>query len=255
MPTAELYEKSYMHRDIVDGVYSSYETDFIITTSLDGHLKFWKKNYVGIEFVKHYKAHVGKITGVSVSHSGYHMATCSSKDNALKIFDVLNFDMIHFMKLQFTPLICEFINRFNHPELTLAVTEKDTGNIHILKAESKGEVLKTIKIHNFQITAMKFNEVYNTLITIDNSGMIEYSDVDTWEQPNNVKFAYKAETDLYTLTQNKLICLSLSISPNGKYMGMMCKDKMIRIFNFLTGKIYKTSRYRSISRSKTKRLS
>ena len=50
IPTSELYEKSYMHRDIVDGVYSSLETDFVITTSLDGHLKFWKKNYVGIEF-------------------------------------------------------------------------------------------------------------------------------------------------------------------------------------------------------------
>ena len=161
-----MYEKSYMHRDIVDGVYASIETDFIITTSLDGHLKFWKKNYIGIEFVKHYKAHQGKITGVVISHSGFHMATCSSKDDALKIFDILNFDMIHFMKLKFTPYICEFINTFNHPELILAVTEKDTGFIHILKAESKGEVTKTIKIHNYPITAIKYNEIFNTVIKI-----------------------------------------------------------------------------------------
>jgi peptidylprolyl isomerase domain and WD repeat-containing protein 1 len=34
-------------------------TGFIITTSVDGHVKFWKKKDVGIEFVKHFKAHLG----------------------------------------------------------------------------------------------------------------------------------------------------------------------------------------------------
>jgi len=235
-----MYEKSFQHRDVVDGVYSSTEADFIITTSLDGHLKFWKKNYIGIEAVKHYKAHQSKITGVSISPSGFHMATCSSKDDALKIFDILNFDMIHFMKLEFTPYLCEFLNKSNNPELILVVTEKNSGNMHIIKGESKGEILKTIKIHSFPILVMKFNVVYNTLITIDQSGMIEYSEPQTSELPSTVNFKYKAETDLYTLSQNKLTCLSLTVSPNGRFMAMMCKDKVIRIFNFLTGKIYKT---------------
>jgi hypothetical protein len=31
----------------------------MITTSVDGHLKFWKKNDKGIEFVKHFRAHIG----------------------------------------------------------------------------------------------------------------------------------------------------------------------------------------------------
>jgi peptidylprolyl isomerase domain and WD repeat-containing protein 1 len=37
--------------------------DFIITGSIDGHIKFWKKQQEGIEFVKHYRAHVGACDG------------------------------------------------------------------------------------------------------------------------------------------------------------------------------------------------
>lgn len=35
-------------------------SDFIITTSADGYLKFWKKTDHGIEFVKQYRSHLGK---------------------------------------------------------------------------------------------------------------------------------------------------------------------------------------------------
>lgn len=32
-----------------------------------GHLKFWKKKALGIEFAKHFRAHVGPIEGLAVS--------------------------------------------------------------------------------------------------------------------------------------------------------------------------------------------
>ena len=38
-------------------------TDFLITGSVDGHLKFWKKKPEGVEFVKHFRAHKGAIAG------------------------------------------------------------------------------------------------------------------------------------------------------------------------------------------------
>jgi hypothetical protein len=38
-------------------------TDFVITGSADGHLKFWKKQEQGIEFVKHYRSHIGAVDG------------------------------------------------------------------------------------------------------------------------------------------------------------------------------------------------
>jgi len=33
-----------------------------------GHVKFWKKKAVGIEFAKHFRAHIGPIEGLAVSN-------------------------------------------------------------------------------------------------------------------------------------------------------------------------------------------
>lgn len=239
LPFSSYYEKSYMHKEIVDNVVCATETDFIFTTSLDGILKFWKKNYIGIEFIKQYKAHSGKISGISVSNSGLYLTTCSNKDDSLKIFEVINFDMINYVSLKFSPLLCQFISKYNDPGLLIAVTEKENGNIHLVKGDSKGEIFKTIKIHEHPITAIRFNEPFSTVISVDNSGMIEYWDTDTYEIPKNVKFEYKSETSLYELVQNKVMCLSLTISKKGDYFAMFCKDRHFRIFKFQTGMLYK----------------
>ncbi len=55
LPTCGRYEKSYMHRDIVTHTALSKTSEFVITGSADGHVKFWKKMLTGIEFVKHFQ--------------------------------------------------------------------------------------------------------------------------------------------------------------------------------------------------------
>jgi peptidylprolyl isomerase domain and WD repeat-containing protein 1 len=65
-------------------------TDFLITTSTDGHLKFWKKQDIGIEFVKHYRAHLAPVIGVSASADGQLFAS-AAEDGSAKVFDVINF--------------------------------------------------------------------------------------------------------------------------------------------------------------------
>ena len=90
-------------------------------------LKFWKKKYIGIEFVKQFKAHPGKITGLSITNNGLFLVTCSIKDEYLKIFDIINFDMINFIKISFTPFICEYISKENSENMLIAVSEKDSG--------------------------------------------------------------------------------------------------------------------------------
>ncbi len=60
LPSAESYERSYMHRDNVVSCVAT-PSEFIITASCDGHVKFWKKQPIGIEFVKHFRAHLGNI--------------------------------------------------------------------------------------------------------------------------------------------------------------------------------------------------
>jgi WD40 repeat protein len=89
LPTSNYYERSYMHRDVVTHILVT-KTDFLITGSQDGHIKFWKiitpdfikqqqtaSTYQSsktnddkdghsnpilpgpIEFVKHFRAHLG----------------------------------------------------------------------------------------------------------------------------------------------------------------------------------------------------
>ena len=97
LPDANGYERSYMHRDVV--IFSAVAaTDFLVTASVDGHVKFWKKHPVGIEFVKHFRAHLGNIQDVSLNHNGTLLCTVSNDKNA-KVFDVANFDMINILKL------------------------------------------------------------------------------------------------------------------------------------------------------------
>ncbi|GAA6077405.1 peptidylprolyl isomerase domain and WD repeat-containing protein 1, partial [Tachysurus ichikawai] len=58
LPSAAMYERSYMHRDVITHVAYA-KTDFLITASQDGHVKFWKKKEdEGIEFVKHFRSHL-----------------------------------------------------------------------------------------------------------------------------------------------------------------------------------------------------
>ena len=85
-PTAENYEKSYMHRDTIthliitwfvfrniggmDFMYLSFLmfTDFVIAARADGHVKFWKNGDDGIEFVKHFRTHLGVRTAFFICH-------------------------------------------------------------------------------------------------------------------------------------------------------------------------------------------
>lgn len=147
LPDAECYEKSYMHRDVVTHVVVT-KTDFIVTASVDGHLKFWKKLEDGIEFVKHFRSHLctwhffnlnsfkkkartpnlfhlnitksGSINALATNVNGTYLCTASS-DKSVKIFDVINFDMINMIKLDFEPKCAEWIHNPNDAIPALAV--------------------------------------------------------------------------------------------------------------------------------------
>jgi peptidylprolyl isomerase domain and WD repeat-containing protein 1 len=56
-----MYEKSYTHRKNICFVGATHNTNFLITCAVDGSVKFWKKLPIGIEFVKHFCAHLGEI--------------------------------------------------------------------------------------------------------------------------------------------------------------------------------------------------
>ena len=107
LPSSEMYEKSFMHRDHVTHIVCTV-SDFVITGSRDGQLKFWKKMQNGIEFVKHFRAHLAPLSGLTATLDGSLLATTAA-DKAFKVFDVLSFDMIAWASLDFTPGTCEWI--------------------------------------------------------------------------------------------------------------------------------------------------
>ncbi len=90
LPSSSRYSKSLMHKEQVAFVTMTPFTDFLITSSTDGVVKFWKKVMDGIDFVKEFRAHVGDIKSVSVSADGRSFAS-AGQDKSVKVFDVITF--------------------------------------------------------------------------------------------------------------------------------------------------------------------
>lgn len=110
-----------------------------MTASIDGHVKLWKKQDQGIEFVKHYRAHLSTIVGISASSDGQLFASVA-EDGSAKVFNILDYgihhshhyalathrmcsstDMINMIKLGFTPLACCWVHKPGTAREVLAV--------------------------------------------------------------------------------------------------------------------------------------
>ncbi|KAK3089441.1 hypothetical protein FSP39_003617 [Pinctada imbricata] len=231
-----------MHRDVVTHLAVS-KTDFIVTASCDGHVKFWKKaEEEGIEFVKHFRAHLGTIMDLGMSNNGEFCCTISD-DKSAKIFDVVNFDMITMLKLSFVPLSCGWLYNSGDATPALAISEKDSGAIHIFdgRGGSNDPIHDTGKLHMKPVTLIRYNTPYEVAVSVDSSGMIEFwtGPKSSYEFPKNVQWEYKTDTDLYEFAKCKTTVCDLSFSPDGKMMATIAKDRKVRVFKFLTGKLSK----------------
>ncbi|CAI2163147.1 3521_t:CDS:10 [Funneliformis geosporum] len=237
LPSADMYERSYMHRDVLNFVAVT-KTDFIITTSVDGHLKFWKKNDKGIEFVKHFRAHIGNINCISVSADGLLLAT-GSVDKALKVFDVINFDMINMMKLEYVPNSICWVHKRGQAQSLLA-SSNEAGNIFIYDGRGDGNSLYTVpKLHSHPVHLMTYNEKDHAVISADTSGMLEYwVPEEPFGLPKTVSFEFKADTDLYEFKKAKTHPTSIKFSSDyNQFVTMSIGDRQVRVFRFKTGKM------------------
>ena len=172
LPMGVNYERSFMHRDVVTHIKVTH-TDFVITASQDGHIKFWKKMEVGVEFVKHFRAHMGVISDVAVNSTGSLLATCGT-DKAVKVFDVINFDMINMLKLDYVPSCVAWIHKAGDAIPELAVADTDSPAIHIYDGKGSAEPLKSLKIHSKPVSCITFSHQADIVISADEGGMVEY---------------------------------------------------------------------------------
>lgn len=122
LPDQSLYQRSFMHRDIISNILVHSDSNTIITTSNDGFIKFWKRSLdtscidflVGFHiyhrsnspftFSSHSSSLNSAFLGISMSEDGRYLSTIgtlSSDKIALKLFDVANLDMITMKSLDF----------------------------------------------------------------------------------------------------------------------------------------------------------
>ena len=236
LPSGMNYERSFMHRDVVTHVVVT-PTDFVITASQDGHIKFWKKQEVGIEFVKHFRAHLGTINDLTVNATGSLLATIAS-DKAVKVFDVVNFDMINMLKLDFIPSCVTWIHKPGDAINELAVAEENSPIIRVYDGKGSTDPLKTLKIHMKPVLVMTYCHKFDIVISSDQGGMVEYwsGSGQDYNFPKQANFQSKLDTDLYEFAKNKTFPLNMTVSPDGGLVVMMGDDRKIRMFRLLTGK-------------------
>jgi peptidylprolyl isomerase domain and WD repeat-containing protein 1 len=241
LPASAKYSKSLMHKEQLSFVTMTPLTDFLITSSVDGVVKFWKKGGEGIEFVKEFKAHVGDISSVSVSADGRSFAT-AGVDKTIKIFDVITFDLLSMISVEFTPKCICWIHKRGASLPLLAVSDEVNHTIQIYDGRGLTEQpIHTISgLHRSVVSLMAFNDAYDCVISADENGMLEYWRPDTYEKPDNV-FQYKSSTNLFEFKKAKSTPTSLSISPSGsQFATFSFPDRKIRVFDFATGKLYRT---------------
>ncbi|XP_038894702.1 peptidyl-prolyl cis-trans isomerase CYP71 [Benincasa hispida] len=237
IPSANMYEKSYMHRDVVTHVAVS-SADFFITGSDDGHLKFWKKKPIGIEFAKHFRSHLGPIEGIAVSVDGLLCCTISS-DHSVKIYDVVNYDMMVMIRLPFIPGAAEWVYKQGDVKARLAISDRNSSFVHIYDARSgSNEPIASREVHLGPVKVMKYNHVFDSVISADAKGLIEYWTPDTLQFPeNDVNFKLKSDTNLFEIVKCKTTVSAIEVSPDGKQFSITSPDRRIRVFWYRTGKL------------------
>lgn len=226
-----------MHRDVVTHVAVS-SADFVVTGSVDGHLKFWKKKAIGIEFAKHFRSHLGPIEGLAVSVDGLLCCTISN-DKSVKIYDVVNYDMMVMIRTEFVPGAVEWVYKQGDVKARLAISDRDSSHVHIFDARSgTNEPIIFREVHLGPVKVMRYNPVFDTVISADQQGMVEYWSPDTLKFPETgVKFRMKSDTNLFEIPKCKTTVSSIEVSPDGKQFSITSPDRRIRVFWFSTGKL------------------
>jgi peptidylprolyl isomerase domain and WD repeat-containing protein 1 len=231
-----------MHKDQVATVtVAPSPSDFIITTSIDGFVKFWKKIATGIEFAKEYRAHSGRIQSTSISADGTAFASAGDEDDrTIKLFDVLTFDLLSIINLEKgSSCICWVHKRGSAPLLAAGVG-KDI-QIYDARGENNNTLHVLKSIHRAPVVAMAYNPTYDCVVSADDSGMLEYwRPSGNFEKPDNV-FKMKSSTNLFDFKKARSVPSSITISPSGhQFATWSFPDRRVRIFDFPTAKLHRS---------------
>lgn len=159
----------------------------------------------------------------------------ASLDKTVKVYDVVNFDMINIIKTTFVPSSAEFLKPRAKAAPLVAVGDREAGTIRIFDSLGAGDVIREVTLHKSPVRALRFSAKFGAVVSTDAAGHIELWGVEDYASPpRTVSFRYKTDTDLYELAKNKTSIASLSVSPNGLYFAAIGADRQVRIWSFGT---------------------
>ena len=97
---------------------------------------------------------------------------CSScADRTLKMFDVLAFDMIAMVKLEFLPLVCQFVHSSRQTLSTLAVSDTNSPSIYLYDGRTfniKEPIAVLTKLgHSSPVSIISYVPKFDLAISID----------------------------------------------------------------------------------------
>ena len=156
---------------------------------------------------------------------------------------MLTQDLLAMVQLPSTPRSICWVHRRGDSLPLLAVSEDIGHSISIYDGlgESQTPIHTLSSLHRSTVTVMAYNNEYDCVISVDESGMIEYwRPSGNYDKPDNV-FQYKSSTNLFEFKKAKSLPTSITISPSGSHFATFSfPDREIRIFDFPTGKLYRT---------------
>ncbi|XVE79289.1 hypothetical protein DITRI_Ditri14bG0045900 [Diplodiscus trichospermus] len=192
LPSANMYEKSYMHRDVVTHVAVT-SADFFITGSVDA--KFYDVN-IHKQYLKDPLS--------DVSADGLLCCTISN-DRSVKVYDVVNYDMMFMLRLPYVPGAVEWVYKQEDVKAKLAISDRNSSFVHIYDARA-GSSEPIISRKVFVLCSM-------------------------------VNFRLKSDTNLFEIAKCKTTVSAIEVSPDGKQFSITSPDRRIRVIWFRTGKL------------------
>ena len=95
-----------------------------------------------------------------------------STDTAVKIFDVLSFDLTLMLRLRFQPGCAEWISHKGEGNPRIALCDQASSHVFIYSIhESTTDPIHTFSPHPNPVHTLKYNPVHETVISIDTKGV------------------------------------------------------------------------------------
>ncbi|XP_043701537.1 peptidyl-prolyl cis-trans isomerase CYP71 isoform X2 [Telopea speciosissima] len=175
---------------------------------------------------------------MQVSVDGLLCCTISN-DRSVKIYDVVNYDMMVMIRLPFVPGAIEWVYRPGDVKAKIAISDRNSPYVRIYDARAgSNEPIISREVHMGPVTVMKYNHTFDTVISADSKGIIEYWCPATLQFPENgISFRLKSDTNLFEVVKCKTTVSAIEVSPDGKQFAITSPDRRIRIFWFRTGKL------------------